>query len=219
MVYPRFLVVEGNIGAGKTTLATMLSKQHNAGLILERFEDNPFLPKFYQDTQRYAFPLELSFMADRYKQLQKKVMSPELFENFLIADYYFMKSLIFAGITLSDDEYHLYRQLFDIIYKTLPRPDLYVYLHVPMTKLRQNIKQRNRDYEQGITSDYLNKLKDGYWEFFKQCDFPVLVLNTGGVDFVKNAADYKMIHDLIFKDQYPVGITIIDVIPTNMNEY
>lgn len=213
MKFPRFLVIEGNIGAGKTTLANKLGEKYGAGIIREQFEDNPFLPKFYGDQERYAFPLELSFMADRYKQLKDRLLSPGLFEPFHISDYYFMKSLIFAGITLHDDEYKLYRQLFDIIYQTLPKPDLYVYLHLPVEKLLSNIAKRNRDYEKNINIDYLHRLKNAYWEFFKQCEFPVLVLNTKDVDFVKSNVDLQTIDDLIFNHEYSSGISIVDVKP------
>lgn len=216
MAFNGFLVIEGNIGAGKTTLVNKLAEKYGAGKILEQFEDNPFLPKFYADQSRYAFPLELAFMADRYKQLKEKLMSPALFEPFKVSDYYFMKSLIFAGITLKEDEYKLYRQLFDIIYQTLPKPDLYVYLHLPVDQLVNNIHSRNRDYEKHISKDYLDELKKAYWEFFKQCDFPVLVLNTRLVDFVKDEKDFETINDLIFNHTYPPGISIINVEPSKI---
>ena len=143
-----YIVIEGNIGAGKTSLAKRISGDFNGKLILERFADNPFLPKFYKDPERYSFPLELSFLADRYNQLKRELSDRDLFKSFTIADYYFMKSLIFARATLSDDEYNLYRQIFEIIYSTLPKPDLFVYLHVDPDNLLMNIKKRGRDYEQ-----------------------------------------------------------------------
>ena len=142
----RFLVIEGNIGAGKTTLAGKIAEDFNAKLILEQFADNPFLPKFYRDQDRYSFPLELSFLAERYKQIKKEVLNLDLFHTFLVADYYFNKTSIFAQNTLKDDEYRLFRQIYDIVYENIPKPDLYVYLHSDTGKLIQNIKNRGRDF-------------------------------------------------------------------------
>ncbi len=203
-----YLVIEGNIGAGKTTLATMLSADLNSKLILEGFSDNPFLPKFYSDPAKYSFPLELSFLAERYSQLKNDLASRDLFHELTIMDYYFMKSLIFAQNTLAPDEYNLYRKFFDIIYERLPRPDLYVYLHIPENKLIENIRLRGRDYEQSIDPGYLRTIKEGYFNFFsQQTDFPVLIIDTSNADFVKNNADYQLIKGLIFKSQYPNGIS------------
>jgi deoxyguanosine kinase len=140
----RFLVIEGNIGAGKTTLAKMIAEEFNAQLVLEQFADNPFLPKFYNDPDRYSFPLELSFLADRYNQIKKDVFNPELFQSLIVADYFFAKSAIFAQNTLKEDEYRLFRQIFDIVFDTMPKPDLYVYLHADTDRLLSNIKSRGR---------------------------------------------------------------------------
>jgi len=203
-----YLVIEGNIGAGKTTLATMLSADLNSKLILEGFSDNPFLPKFYSDPAKYSFPLELSFLAERYSQLKNDLASRDLFHELTIMDYYFMKSLIFAQNTLAPDEYNLYRKFFDIIYERLPKPDLYVYLHIPESKLIENIRMRGRDYEKSIEISYLRTIKEGYFNFFsQQTDFPVLIIDTSNVDFVKNSAHYQMIKDLIFANRYPNGIS------------
>ena len=203
-----YLVIEGNIGAGKTTLATMLSADLNSKLILEGFSDNPFLPKFYSDPVKYSFPLELSFLAERYSQLKTDLASRDLFHELTIMDYYFMKSLIFAQNTLAPDEYNLYRKFFDIIYERLPKPDLYVYLHIPESKLIENIRMRGRDYEQSIEISYLRTIKEGYFNFFsQQTDFPVLIIDTSNVDFVKNSAHYQLIKDLIFANRYPNGIS------------
>ncbi|MBK7570296.1 MAG: deoxynucleoside kinase [Bacteroidetes bacterium] len=199
-----YIVVEGNIGTGKTSLAGRLSADFNTRLILERFADNPFLPLFYEQPQRYAFPLELSFLADRYQQLKDELTSPELFRQQTISDYLLSKSLIFANITLKNDENQLYQRLFHIINPHLPKPDLLVYLHKDIEKLRSNIKSRGRDYEQNISSDYLENLEKGYWEFFKQQDgFPILVIDTNNVDFVKNDKDYQKILDLLEMDYTP----------------
>ena len=199
-----YIVVEGNIGTGKTSLAGRLSADFNTRLILERFADNPFLPLFYEQPQRYAFPLELSFLADRYQQLKDELASPELFRQQTISDYLLSKSLIFANITLKNDENQLYQRLFHIINPHLPKPDLLVYLHKDIEKLRSNIESRGRDYEQNISSDYLENLEKGYWEFFKQQDgFPILVIDTNNVDFVKNDKDYQKILDLLEMDYTP----------------
>lgn len=195
-----FLVIEGNIGAGKTTFAKMLSEEYDTKLILERFAENPFLPKFYSDPEKYSFPLELSFLAERYGQLKKELTNRDLFHQQTIADYYFMKSLIFAQNTLAQDEYNLYRNFFDIIYERLPKPDLFVYLHLSEEQLIVNIRKRGRDYEQTIDADYLKKIREGYFTFFsQQNDFPVLIVDTSGIDFVANSEHYRMLKDLVTK--------------------
>jgi deoxyguanosine kinase len=202
-----YVVIEGNIGAGKTTLARKIADQFNARLILERFADNPFLPRFYEDPGKYAFPLELSFLADRYKQLQGELVSQDLFKSFTVADYYFMKSLVFAASTLTGDEYNLYRQIFYIIYGSLPKPDIYVYLHLNPEKLILNIEKRGRNFEQSISKEYLKKIEESYFSFFRQNpDNRYLILDINNVDFVENADHYRLITDTIFYDEYPVGI-------------
>ena len=193
-----FLVIEGNIGAGKTTFARMLSEEFDAKLILEQFAENPFLPKFYNDPEKYSFPLELSFLAERYGQLKRDLANRDLFHQHTIADYYFMKSLIFAQNTLAPDEYNLYRNFFDIIYERLPKPDLFVYLHLPEELLIVNIRNRGRDYEQSIEAEYLKKIREGYFTFFsQQDDFPVLIVDTSGIDFVASGDHYRMLRDLV----------------------
>ena len=201
-----YIIIEGNIGAGKTSLSKMLAEKFNAKLILEQFADNPFLPKFYDNPDRYSFPLELSFLADRYNQLKKDLSHRDLFKSFTISDYYFMKSLIFSKSTLQDDEYNLYRQIFDIIYNQLPKPDLYVYLHLTTDNLIKNIKKRGRDYEQNITEDYLKKIQNSYFDYFKQQkDFRTLIIDTNDIDFVNNHKDYELIIDTIFNNEYKIG--------------
>jgi deoxyadenosine/deoxycytidine kinase len=203
----RYLVIEGNIGAGKTTLASMLAKDLNARLVLEQFADNPFLPKFYNDPQRFSFPLELSFLAERYKQLNDELRAVSLFQPMVIADYFFMKSLIFAQNTLAQDEFNLYRQIFEIIYSSIPKPDLYVYLHLPVSKLIGNIKKRGREYEQSISSSYLENIEEGYFKFFKQhTDFKFLIIDTSNIDFVENQEDYKKIKSAIFDKHHEIGV-------------
>ena len=205
-----YLVIEGNIGAGKTTLSTKISEQFNARLILEHFADNPFLPKFYSDPEKYSFPLELSFLASRYKQLQEELVSQDLFRAFTVADYYFMKSLVFAASTLNGDEYNLYRQIFYIIYGSLPKPDMFVYLHLSPERLLQNIEKRGRNYEKSITKDYLQKIQDSYFTFFKQNpENKYLVIDIENIDFVSNENHYRKVVDAIFFDNYPVGLNMV----------
>jgi deoxyadenosine/deoxycytidine kinase len=202
-----YVVIEGNIGAGKTTLAGKIADQFNGKLILERFADNPFLPKFYNDPEKYSFPLELSFLADRYKQLKEELVSQDLFKSFTVADYYFMKSLVFAASTLKGDEYNLYRQIFYIIYGSLPKPDIYVYLHLNPERLLQNIERRGRNYEKSITKEYLQKIQDSYFTFFRQNpENRYLVIDINEIDFVENENHYSRIIDSIFYDDYPTGL-------------
>lgn len=202
-----YLVIEGNIGSGKTTLVNKIADEFGARTLLEGFDDNPFLPKFYDDQEKFAFPLEMSFLADRYNQLKRNIREFELFSSFLVSDYYFMKSLIFAQTTLSADEYLLYERFFNIIYEKLPKPDLYVYLHADVGKLMQNIAKRGRSYEQNIDAGYLEEITQGYFRFFKQQnDFPILVVDTNQIDFVKNANDYRKLLSIIFENDYPRGI-------------
>lgn len=199
-----YIVVEGNIGTGKTSLAAKISKEFNTRLILERFADNPFLPKFYESRQRYAFPLELSFLADRYQQLKDEITNQELFQQQTISDYTLSKSLIFASITLKDDELELYQRLFQIIHPHLPKPDLLVYLHKDVLNLKSNIMKRGREYEKSIEDTYLKQLEQGYWEFFKQqSNLKILVIDTNEVDFVTNETEYQCILDLINSDYQP----------------
>jgi deoxyguanosine kinase len=205
-----YVVIEGNIGAGKTTLAGRIAEQFNARLILERFDDNPFLPKFYNDPEKYSFPLELSFLASRYRQLREELVSRDLFKSFTVADYYFTKSLVFASATLKGDEFNLYRQIFYIIYGSLPAPDIYVYLHLDPERLLENIKKRGRQYEMSITKDYLLKIQQSYFAFFRQNPGnKFLILDINGIDFVSNNDHYSRLIDSIFYDDYPVGLNKI----------
>jgi deoxyguanosine kinase len=201
-----YIAIEGNIGAGKTTLATRMSQQFNSRLILEQFEDNSFLPKFYEDPSRYAFPLELSFLADRFQQLKSKLAIQDMFHPNTIADYFILKSLIFAKKTLSSEEFTLYSRLFSIIENALPKPDLLVYLYLDISRLQSNIRTRGRVYEQKIEDDYLRKIQEGYLDYIKQQQgLRVLLIDTNKLDFVAHQEDYDQLIDIIMKD-YPVGI-------------
>ena len=186
-----YIAIEGNIGAGKTSLATKIAHEFNAKLILERFADNPFLPKFYNDAARYAFPLEMSFLADRYQQISDDLSQLDLFKDFMVSDYDVFKSLIFSKITLQEDEFMLYRKLFYLMYKELRKPDLYVYLYQNTESLQANIKKRGRDYEQNIKNEYLEKINAGYLDFLKtQTDFNVKIIDISDRDFIENRMDY-----------------------------
>ena len=200
-----FICIEGNIGAGKTSLAKKISEDCNARLILEEFANNPFLPNFYKEPEKYAFPLELFFMAERYKQL-KEVMVQEIFSSFTVSDYFFIKSRLFAQNNLSKDELTLFYSLFDIMLSSLPKPDLLVYLHTDIKSLQKNIKKRDRSYEQDITDDYLKKIQEKYLDFFKkQMDFPVLIIDVTNVDFIQNDEKYQKIIAAI-KQPYSFGV-------------
>ena len=195
-----YIAIEGNIGAGKTSLSKMISEQFNAKVILERFADNPFLPKYYEDMERYAFPLEMSFLADRYQQLSDDLGQFDLFKNFIVSDYYIFKSLIFAQVSLAKEEFLLYRRMFDIMYKEISKPDLYIYLYQNTPRLLENIKKRGREYEQKIPAEYLDKIHQGYSGFIKtQENLNALIIDVSDKDFVKNPEDYIEIVNLIKK--------------------
>lgn len=193
-----YIAIEGNIGAGKTSLSKMMSDEFNAKVVLERFADNPFLPKFYEDEERYAFPLEMSFLADRYQQLSDDLAQFDLFKNLIVSDYYIFKSLIFAQVTLQKEEYLLYRKMFDLMYKEITKPDLYVYLYQNTNRLIKNIQKRGREYEQNIGTDYLDKIHNGYSNFIKtQQRLNTLIIDVSELDFVNNSDDYQFIIDKI----------------------
>jgi len=193
----QFITIEGNIGAGKTTLANILSKKINARLILEEFADNPFLPKFYESPEQYAFPLELFFMAERYKQLKELLQTNDLFQSVTISDYLFTKCLLFAKVNLPSEEYHLYQKLFDIINPQIIQPDVLIYLHSPVTKLQDNIKKRNRNYEQNIPDDYLFTLQETYTQYIKQHNVKTIFVDSSNADFVENEKHIQIILDAL----------------------
>jgi deoxyadenosine/deoxycytidine kinase len=188
-----FITIEGNIGAGKTTLAHLLSRHYNARLILEEFADNPFLPKFYENPTQYAFPLELFFMAERFKQLKDLLQQKDMFQSLTISDYLFTKCLLFAKVNLPEDEFRLYQRLFDIIHQQLIQPDILIYLHAPVQKLQQNIKKRNRLYEQKIPDEYLFNLQETYTHYIKQHNIKTLFVDASNADFLGNEAHLQTI--------------------------
>jgi deoxyguanosine kinase len=195
-----FITIEGNIGAGKTTLAHLLSKRLNARLILEEFADNPFLPKFYENQQQYAFPLELFFMAERYKQLKDLLQTKDMFQHITISDYLFTKCLLFAKVNLLEEEFLLYQKLFDIINPQLVQPDLLIYLHAPVSRLKENIRKRNRVYEQAIATEYLFSLQETYTQYIKQHNIKTLFIDASEADFLGNEKHLNAVLEALNND-------------------
>jgi deoxyguanosine kinase len=195
-----FITVEGNIGAGKTTLTHLLAKHFNARLILEEFADNPFLPKFYENPAQYAFPLELFFMAERYKQLKEMVHTKDLFQSVTVSDYLFTKCLLFAKVNLPEEEFRLYQKLFEIIHQQLAFPDILIYLHAPVQKLQANIKKRNRSYEQAIPDEYLFNIQETYTSYIKQHNIKTIFIDASNADFLGNEKHFQTVIDALDKD-------------------
>ena len=195
-----FIAIEGNIGAGKTTLAHLLSKHLNARLILEEFADNPFLPQFYENQQQYAFPLELFFLAERYKQLKELIHTKDLFQSVTVSDYLFTKCLLFAKVNLPEEEFRLYQKLYDIIKQPLIQPDLLIYLHVPVQKLQKNIRKRNRSYELAIPDEYLFRIQETYTHYIRQHNLKTLFIDASNADFLDNEKHLKILLEALQKD-------------------
>jgi len=195
-----FITVEGNIGAGKTTLSHLLAKHYNARLVLEEFADNPFLAKFYEQPQQYAFPVELFFMAERYKQLKDMLHSKDLFQSVTISDYLFTKCLLFAKVNLPEEEFRLYQKLFDIIHQQLLFPTIVIYLHAPVQRLQQNIRKRNRTYELNIPDEYLFNLQETYTSYIKQHNITTIFIDAANADFIGNPAHLQVVTDALEKD-------------------
>ena len=195
-----FITIEGNIGAGKTTLAHLLSKHFNAKLVLEEFAENPFLSKFYENPKQFAFPLELFFMAERYKQLKDLLQTKDMFQNVTVSDYLFTKCLLFAKVNLPDEEFRLYQKLFDIMNPQIIQPNILIYLHTPVNKLQENIKKRNRKYEQKIPNDYLFKLQETYTQYIKQHHLKTLFVDASNADFLDNPKHLQIIIDALDKE-------------------
>lgn len=200
----RYIAIEGNIGAGKTTLCQQLQEKWQCAIVLEQFTDNPFLPTFYQQPDRYAFPVELFFMTERHKQLQDHFSKPNLFQQCTISDYFFMKTLLFAQNNLQDDEFRLFQRLFYVLNSTFPKPDLIVYLHRSIPDLQRNIKQRGRTFEQAISDEYLTQIQTAYFNYLKAItDVPVLILYVDGIQFWNDEAAYQKIVACISQDYLP----------------
>ena len=202
----RFIAIEGNIGAGKTTLCHQLQKDFDCRLVLEQFTDNPFLPYFYENQERYAFPVELFFMTERHKQLQQNVTQQDLFQELIIADYFFLKTLLFAKNNLNSEEYRLFQRLFHILNTSFPKPDLLVFLHRSVDNLLKNIKSRGREYEQEITSEYLQGIQNTYYEYFRtENTTPILIIDVDEINFLTSKRHYDMIIDALSK-KYEAGV-------------
>ncbi|HOA37242.1 MAG TPA: deoxynucleoside kinase [Flavihumibacter sp.] len=195
-----FITIEGNIGVGKTTLAHILAKHYNARLVLEAFADNPFLPQFYENPAQFAFPLELFFMAERYKQLKELIHTKDLFHNVTVSDYLFTKCLLFAKVNLPEEEFRLYQRLFEIIHQQLVQPDILIYLHAPVQKLQSNIKRRNRSYEQAIPDEYLFEIQETYTHYIRQHNIKTLFIDAENADFLGNEKHVKAVLDALDKD-------------------
>lgn len=207
----RFIAIEGNIGAGKTTLCHRMAERFGCSLILEQFTDNPFLPFFYEQPDRYAFPVELFFMTERHKQLLEHFAEPDMFRSFTVADYFFVKTLLFAKNNLNEEEFRLFQRLFSVLNATFPKPDLLLYLHRPVDVLMQQIKKRGRDMERLITAGYLEELQRAYLEYFKTEDsVPVLVLELDDADFVGKENVFQSILEL-FNHRYPPGVHFLSI--------
>ena len=204
-----YIAIEGNIGSGKTSLSTMLAKEYNTKLILEQFQENPFLAKFYEDKERYAFQVEMSFLTERYHQLKTELAIQDIFQPQIISDYFINKCQIFANSNLQDDERKLFNNLFTIINSSLPKPDLIVYLFLNSETLLENISTRGRNFEQKIEKEYLETIHKNYFEYFKQInDRRILILDTTNIDFVNNTNDYQVIKKVI-AEEYSLGTTRI----------
>lgn len=200
------MAIEGNIGAGKTTLSQKLATEFGSKLILEQFTDNPFLPVFYENPERYAFPVELFFMTERHKQLQQSLGQIDIFQEYIIADYFFIKTLLFAKNNLQEEEYRLFQNLFHILNANFPKPDLLVYLHRPVDQLLKNIQRRGREFEKDITSDYLDQIQKAYFEYFRvEEQLPILIIELEDADFATNAENYLTLKGIL-SQEYPKGV-------------
>ena len=205
----RFIAIEGNIGAGKTTLCHRLAERHGCSLVLEQFTDNPFLPFFYEQPERYAFPVELFFMTERHKQLQEHFAEPDLFRSFTVSDYFFVKTLLFAKNNLSEEEFRLFQRLFSVLNATFPKPDLLLYLHRPVEVLLKQIKKRGREMERLITGEYLEELQNAYFDYFKaESATPIVVLELDDADFLQDDAVFQSISGLLGQNFRP-GVQFI----------
>lgn len=196
----RYIAIEGVIGAGKTTLTRQLSERLKASLMLEQFEENPFLVKFYEDRKRYAFQTQMFFLINRYKQ-QQQLNQTELFSNITVSDYIFEKDKIFAYLNLSGEELKLYESIFPLLERSIPKPDLVIFLQASIDRLMNNIKLRGRDFERNLNRAYLAELSEAYSNFFfKYNNTPLLIVNTTEIDFVNNQEDFNELYHQIFRE-------------------
>jgi deoxyguanosine kinase len=204
-----FIAVEGNIGAGKTTFCNMLAQDFDCRLILEQFTDNPFLPLFYDNPERYAFPVELFFMTERHKQLQEALATVDMFTPLSISDYFFIKTSLFAKNNLKDEEFRLFYRLFEVLNSTFPKPEILIYLHRSVDNLLKNIRKRGRGYESDISAAYLLEIQNVYFEFFRtEKNMPIVVVDVGDVDFTADKNAYTQLVDIL-NNSYQKGMTRI----------
>lgn len=193
-----YLVIEGNIGAGKTSLATILSRLFNTNLVLESFAENTFLPQFYREPERFAFPLEMSFLAERYGQIHREQQAAFSSGQKLIGDYIFEKSLLFASVTLSGDELELFSRFFHMLEGGLKQPDLLVYIHKSSGKLIENIRKRGRPYEQEISTEYLDRISQRYLEHLENVkNQNIVIIDSDELDFVNDPSHLRFILDVL----------------------
>lgn len=199
-----YIAIEGNIGSGKTTFCKMIQKEYNCTLILEEFDDNPFLPYFYKDPERFAFTVELFFMTERYKQMQRSLLTRDMFSDFTVSDYAFIKTLLFARQNLPEEEYKLFQKMFTPLNQSFPQPDILVYFHRNVDVLQQNIAKRGRSYEKNISDEYLTKVQNSYFEYFRNIlSIPILIIDLNTIDFETNAKNYEVVKQLLAKKYNP----------------
>lgn len=207
-----FICIEGNIGAGKTSFCKMLSDEYQCSLVLEEFDENPFLPYFYQDKERYAFPVELFFLTERYKQLENTLLKPDLFATFTAADYFFTKSLLFAKNNLIPSEFRLFQKMFQALDSSFPNPEILVYFHRDVDILMDQIQKRGRDYEKFIEREYLLEIQNTYFDYFRNIvSFPVLIIDLNTIDFLDDVKNYEAVKHII-KGNYLPGVHRISLI-------
>jgi deoxyadenosine/deoxycytidine kinase len=200
LAYP-YIVIEGNIGVGKTTFCRKLQEKYDARLILEQFSDNPFLPYFYENPERHAFSVELFFMTERHRQLQEELIQGDLFNQQIISDYIFIKTLLFAKNNLNEEEYRLFNRLFHVLNAHFKKPDLVVYLHRPVTKLLHQIKKRGRSFEMEMSAAYLENIQKAYFDFFKMDpEYPILVVGIEDLDFEKDVHAFELLNNLLLQN-------------------
>ncbi|MCX7874643.1 MAG: deoxynucleoside kinase [Melioribacteraceae bacterium] len=196
----KYIAIEGVIGAGKSSLASLLAEKLNANIILEEFEENPFLQKFYDDRNRYAFQTQMFFLINRYKQ-QQQLIQQDLFSSITVSDYIFDKDKIFAYLNLSKEELKLYESIFPLLERDIPKPDLVIFLQSSIDRLILNIKKRGRSFEKNLTRQYLVELSEAYNNyFFKYSRTPLLIVNTSDIDFVNNENDFNELYEHIFRE-------------------
>ncbi|MBK9735770.1 MAG: deoxynucleoside kinase [Saprospiraceae bacterium] len=199
-----YICIEGNIGAGKTTFCNLIKEEYNCRLILEEFDDNPFLPLFYKEPDRFAFTVELFFMTERHKQLQRHLLNQDLFREFTVSDYAFVKTLLFARKNLPEDEFRLFQKMFTVLNQSFPKPDILVYFHRNVDILLKNIGGRGREYEKDITPEYLTQIQQSYFEYFRNIlSYPILIIDLNTIDFKSNKEHYEHVKYLISKNYQP----------------